>query len=521
MMRWRSLSERTKYGVGHALPFSYTLVRGGGVSMQGAIYARYSTSRQNPKSIRDQIQICRSYAEREGITIVKEYTDEERSGYSTQREGLLQLLKDAESEVFDVLLVEHTSRLARDGLELRKLLNEFRFRYQIPIIFVSQNLRTDREQDLAIIKLFNIVDEQYIEGIKIATKRGLEGVFRQGKWTGGTVPFGYTLENGYLRINPEEAEVVRWIYQEYARGIGIKTLCKELNKGIRTRKGNPWSASSLSNLLKNPIYKGVVIWGRRRFVEDPLTGKVRVYENNNPIQRQDPALRIVEGELWEECNRRLAKIPHGKPRRKKLHPLAGILKCGVCGYHFSKEGNKLYCSSYRTRKSCTNDISLDYPFLFRWLAAQVKKFIELNKDTLIAKMEELKTGRSHTALQQELKRLKRKLKNLYDLYSEDPSDALKEKINEVKHEIKTLEEELLKAGISAVNFQKALDNFEKVLHAKPEEANRLLQMFCEEIVITPKDGIVNIRVKQGSNLSKILGIKSIAGAGFEPATFGL
>ncbi|RUM27828.1 MAG: hypothetical protein DSY42_09345 [Aquifex sp.] len=63
--------------------------------MRGAIYARYSTERQNAKSIRDQIQICRDYASRHGIEIVAVYTDEEKSGYSFNREGLLKLIESA------------------------------------------------------------------------------------------------------------------------------------------------------------------------------------------------------------------------------------------------------------------------------------------------------------------------------------------------------------------------------------------------------------------------------------------
>ena len=64
--------------------------------MRGAIYARYSTEKQNAKSIRDQIQICRDYANRHGIEVVAEYTDEEKSGYSFNRQGLLRLLEDAQ-----------------------------------------------------------------------------------------------------------------------------------------------------------------------------------------------------------------------------------------------------------------------------------------------------------------------------------------------------------------------------------------------------------------------------------------
>ncbi len=67
--------------------------------MRGAIYARYSASKQNPKSIEDQIQICRDYAGREGIEVVAIYADEETSGYTPRREGLSKLLRDAEKNV--------------------------------------------------------------------------------------------------------------------------------------------------------------------------------------------------------------------------------------------------------------------------------------------------------------------------------------------------------------------------------------------------------------------------------------
>ncbi len=490
--------------------------------MRGAIYARYSTSKQNPKSIRDQIQVCRSYAQREGIEVIKEYTDEEKSGYSAFREGLIELLKDAERGVFDILLVEHTSRLARDGYELRRLLNEFMFRYNIPIIFVSQNLRTDREQDVTAIKLFNIVDEQYVEGIRIATKRGLEGLFWQGKWTGGSLPFGYATRDGYLTLKDDEAEIVRWIFEEYALGKGLKTICKELNnKGIKTKKGNVWSTSTLSTLIKNPIYKGIVIWGRRRFIRDPLTGRVRVYKNKEFLQRTAPELAIIPIELWEKCNKKLAEVPHGKPKARRIHPLHGIVKCGLCGYHFARESGKLYCSSHRTRKSCTNDISIDYTFMFKWVVAQLKRFVDMNRETITQKIEEIKKGRSVSDTEKELYRLKNKLKNLYDLYSEDPNDILKKQINEVKQRIQFLERDVLNMNVGYVRLEKALENFEKILTSKAEEANQILKLFCEEILITPKDGIINIQVKQGSNLSKILGLREIAGGGFEPPTSGL
>ena len=490
--------------------------------MRGAIYARYSTAKQNNKSIEDQIQICSNYARSEGIEVVKVYSDKETSGYLAQREGLNELLKDAEARVFDVLLVEHTSRLARDGYELRKLIHEFRFRYRIPIIFVSQNLRTDREGDIAVIKLFNIIDEQYIEGIKVATKRGLEGVFRRRKWTGGNPPFGYRVKDGQLEVVPEEAKIVREIFQQYAKGVGLKTICKQLNElGIRTRKGNPWSASSLSALMKNPIYKGEVVWGRRRYVKDGITGKVYVVKNEDYLKREEPSLRIVEPELWEECNRRLAEVPHGKPKHKKIHPLMGIVKCGVCGYNMSKEGNTLCCSSFRTRKSCSNNLTLNYDFLFRWLVGHLKKFIELNRSGLEQRVKRGLSGSVAVDYESKIESLKNKLRNLYNLYSESPDEILKEEINRVKQEIRALENAIKSSESSDIDLENILEEIETIFKKKPEETNYLLKLFFHKVEISPANGTAHVRVVFNRILPENFEIRSIAGAGFEPATSGL
>ena len=486
--------------------------------IRGAIYARYSTERQNSKSIRDQIQICRDYADREGIEVVAVYTDEEKSGYSANREGLLKLLQDASKKKFDVLLVEHTSRLARDGLELRKLLNEFRFVYQIPIIFVSQNLRTDREQDLAIIKLFNIVDEQYVEAIRLATRRGLEGLFHQGKWAGGSAPFGYEAKDGRLVIKEDEAQIVRWIYEQYKNGMGLKNICKELNKrGIKTKKGNEWSPSTLSGLIKNPIYKGLYTWGRRRFILDPFTGKRKVVPGK-PLQRYDESLKIVDEETWEFCNQKLKQVKAGKPKGKRINPLTGLLKCGVCGNYFIKERNKLYCAGYRNKKSCSNDIVLDYEFVFKWLVKNLQAYAEMHKEELLKKIQELKGQEARNGGQELLKKYRKKLENLLELYSENPSPVIKEKIKEIEKRIKEIERETEKIK---PNLDVLLSKLERIFKLNPEEANRILKLFAQEIEIVPNNGIVQIRIKKGSALPKVLTKRLVAGAGFEPATSGL
>ncbi|GAB6066057.1 recombinase family protein [Aquifex pyrophilus] len=483
--------------------------------MRGAIYARYSTEKQNAKSIEDQIRICRDYADRNGITIVAHYTDRERSGYTLKREGLLKLLGDAKKKLFDTLLVEHTSRLSRDGLELRRLIKEFQ-KLGITVIFVSQNLRTDRQEDIALIKLLNVVDEQYIEGIRIATRRGLEGALLRGKWV-SSAPYGYKMVNSTLQINEEEAKVVREVFERYANGEGLRLICYSLNeRGIKPRRARTWSTSTLSGILRNPIYKGQIVWGRRKRIEDE---KIVVIQNpKEPVVLPAPHLAIVPEEIWERANKRLEENKY-KGRHKKVkhtHPLAGIVICGHCGKPLGKERNRLICYEHRTKKACDFDFRLDYDVVLSFVLKLVKEFILERKEEILKAVKRLKTG---TDKQEKIAKLEKKLENLLELYAEAPSDTLKRKIKEIEKEI-----EKLKGENESFSFDlnKALENLEKLSWREPEFVNETLKTFIRAIIVRKKDdAIIDMKVEASPILARVLQKVMVSRAGLEPATHGL
>ncbi len=483
--------------------------------MRGAIYARYSTERQNAKSIDDQFRICRDYATRNGIEIVAQYTDRERSGYSLKREGLLKLLEDARSKKFDVLLVEHTSRLSRDGLELRKLIKDFQ-KLGITVIFVSQNLRTDKQEDVALIKLLNVVDEQYIEGIKIATRRGLEGALLRGKWV-SSPPYGYRLKDGKLEINEEEAKVVKEIFERYANGEGLRLICYSLNeRGIKPRRAKHWSTSTLSCMLRNPIYKGEIIWGRTKRLEDE---KITVISNpREPIRIEKPELAIVSKEVWERANRRLEENKErGRHKRvKHTHPLAGIVVCGHCHKPLGKERNKLVCYTYRSKKACEFHFRIDYAIMLDLALRILKEYVYANREKILKVIQKIKSG---TDTQEEINKLERKLENLLELYSEAPSQKLKEKVKELQERIERLRKE---KNVVDLDLEKALRNLEKLSWKEPGYTSQVLRLFIKQILVIKKGGnVMEIKVEVPPHLTSILQKVMVSRAGLEPATHGL
>ena len=82
--------------------------------MTVALYARYSSDNQRGASIADQLRECRTYADRQGWSVVQEYTDHAISGASLLRPGVQALLSDSGAGRYDIVLTEALDRLSRD-----------------------------------------------------------------------------------------------------------------------------------------------------------------------------------------------------------------------------------------------------------------------------------------------------------------------------------------------------------------------------------------------------------------------
>jgi site-specific DNA recombinase len=141
-------------------------------------YARYSSDRQSPASIQDQLRKCRDFAERKEWDFEEErvFTDEALSGAGSDRPGLLRLL-DAASRVprpFDVVLVDDTSRLSRNIGDVMRIVETLNFR-GIRLVAVSQGIDSENEQSDVLMTVHGLVDSLFIKELAKKTHRGLEG----------------------------------------------------------------------------------------------------------------------------------------------------------------------------------------------------------------------------------------------------------------------------------------------------------------------------------------------------------
>jgi site-specific DNA recombinase len=330
---------------------------------RAAIYARFSTDLQNQRSTEDQIDLCRTYAEREGFEVVATYADKARSGASLiGRDQIMQMLDDAQASKFDVIIVEALDRLSRDMEDLAGIHKRMSF-LGIRILAVHEG-----EASTLMVGLRGIVGQLMREDNVHKIRRGMTGLVKQGLSAGGRA-YGYRpdpLQKGGLLIVEEEAEVVRYIFAAYDKGLSPRAICEKLNeKRILPPRGKLWAHTALvgsrkrgSGILRNPIYVGKPRWNKNRMVKDPHTAK-RVSRSNpsdQQVQADIPSLRIIPDELFDASQRQLNARSHQNRtdniavHRRPKRLLSGLLKCGACGSGLSTYGHD---KSGRTRVRCS------------------------------------------------------------------------------------------------------------------------------------------------------------------------
>jgi site-specific DNA recombinase len=263
--------------------------------MRAAIYARFSSDLQDLRSIADQVEFARRYAEGRSLNVVGVYDDAAISGASTlNRPGLLRLIADAQARRFDAILTESLDRLSRSQADIAALFEKLQF------LGVRIETLADGPVSEIHVGLKGTMSALFLKDLAQKTRRGQIGRVKAGRIPGGK-SYGYDVlkgsdERGRRAINPAEADIIRRIFREYATGKGPLAIVRDLNREtVPGPTGRHWNASALlgspkrrNGILNNELYIGQIVYNRQRFLKDPATGK-RI-SRENP-ERVAPAVR--------------------------------------------------------------------------------------------------------------------------------------------------------------------------------------------------------------------------------------
>lgn len=197
------------------------------------------------------------------------YDDGGYSGGNTDRPALKQLLLDIEHGLVNVVVVYKVDRLSRSLSDFAAMMKVFD-EHRVSFVSVTQQFNTTTSMGrLTLNMLLSFAQfEREVTGERIRDK--IAATKKRGLWVGGQPPLGYRLEDRQLCIVPQEAELVRAVFQgflqepsllalaERLNGQGHTTKCWTSSKG-RTNGGKPLTPKYLHRVLTNPLYRGRIV----------------------------------------------------------------------------------------------------------------------------------------------------------------------------------------------------------------------------------------------------------------------
>lgn len=306
-----------------------------------AAYCRVSTDQESQtESYELQVQHYESYIQsRPDWAYVKTYADEGRSGTNVVRRVHFQeMIADCEAGLIDLIITKDIRRFARNTLDCISYVRKLKaLDPPVGVYFEDEHLNTlDRGND-AILALLSSVAEGESENKSEAMKWSYKRRFANGIALCPTwALLGYTTDDyGNMVIVPEEAEIVKYIYDSFIEGWGVREIAEKLTAAhIPTVKGlEVWPTGSVYNILRNEKYCGDVV-NQKTFTPDfrsHRSVKNRGQERKYIIRDHHPA--IVSREIWNQVQELLSSH---RGRRKVKPKEKEIVRTN---FHFVKRGH--------------------------------------------------------------------------------------------------------------------------------------------------------------------------------------
>lgn len=346
-----------------------------------AIYTRKSVEspiHQEFTSLKAQLAVCQAYIQsqqhRGWVEAQFSYEDAGFSGGTLERPGMQRLLADVERGLIDVIVVYKLDRLSRSLLDFIRLLDVFE-RYGVSFCCITQNFDTgDSLGRLVMNVLLTFAQfEREMTSDRIRDKKRVMSA--RGLWFGGRPPFGYDLVDHKLIVNPQEAAVVRRIYDGFVEFRSYTTLERHCQAGgVFTKtwitrhgvliEGTPMRSATIRKMLCNPIYAGFMSNKGERFegIHEP----------------------IIDRALWEK----VALLLKRKVRERKVQAQRDLFDGIIfdcfgrrmkCDRQWKRNG---WCAHYRSyqnewgRSNGQNRISVDARQTEQLVIDAIRQFLE-------------------------------------------------------------------------------------------------------------------------------------------------
>lgn len=319
------------------------------------------------------------------VTLYDIYIDDGFTGLNFDRPAFCRMRNDIYDGKINMVIVKDLSRLGRDYIEsgryVKKIFPSLNVRF-VSVLDHFDSLTATQSDVNLLVPIKNFVNDNYSRDISGKVRSHQEVMRENGLYVGAYVAYGYKkMENDRNRIVPDEysADIVKRIFAWKLEGMNAGVIADKLNQlgviapseykrlmGINYKSGfqkklrAQWTAVTVTRILKNKIYIGILEQGKRKKVNYKLDKVVDKPETEWSVteNRHEP---IISRTDFDNVSRLLCLDTRKAPKREKLYLFSGMIFCGECGrsmvrrkYKCKGESSVYYiCSTYNKGKGCS------------------------------------------------------------------------------------------------------------------------------------------------------------------------
>jgi site-specific DNA recombinase len=486
-------------------------------------YCRVSTDQEEQlESLNNQKSFFEQYANTYNHTLVNIYADEGISGKQIKnRNQFLKMLNDSDHNIFDMVVVKDISRFARNTVDFLNAIRQLRSK-NIEVQFLSNN-QTILGNSEFILTIFSALAQEESANLSKRIKFGKKINAKKGRVP--NIIYGYDQVDNYtLKINEDEAKIIKIIFENYISGDGARKVAIDLNDNkIPSKKGSYWTSKVIRRILCNSIYYGIMINNKSEII-DYMEGKRQLIPKDKNISHERPEYAIIDKETFDKAQESMKvrqvqyknKEVNTKGRYSNKHIFSTLIKCVHCGYSYSRKSYK-----YKNERIfwkctgndqfgfnfCSNNITINESELLlkvkeelNLIIANDNVFINNNMNNFnINKKEKVK----NINLEQEKKQIA-KLNNTKEKYKTMYTNDIITLV-ELKEKSKDLDEQISKINNKLSNFEllnninpnekiKEIINKIKRILSLENITNKDIKEIIEKIEVN-KDGEIKIYIK--------------------------
>lgn len=341
--------------------------------------------------------------ENEEWEFVDIYADEGLTGLRTdKREEFQRMLKDCRKGKIDRILTKSISRFSRNTRDCLESIRELKA-LGVSVMFEKENIDTETISNEMMLTFFSNSAQEESMSISGNMRWSYRHRMKSGRFITCKAPYGYRLENGVLRINEQEAEIIRSIFTSYLNGKSILEIADEMaEKGLVTRDGKiHWHYSSISYILKNERYTGNALLQKKCSTDNLPFQKVRNKGQKDQYYLHNSHEAIIDKELFDRVQKLTADRNICITTPPNQYALSKKIFCGECGSAFKRRvcNGKTYwvCSRHnKSKEYCSigqipeTEIYQSFIRMYNKLKQNSKKIL----NPLLDQLQELKNRRN-------------------------------------------------------------------------------------------------------------------------------